>query len=428
MKLDRIGNRDSKQSTQLESTSEHESEHETEQIQRTGSNFSAYFNVVCAVAGAGTLGMPYSFRQGGWIAASFIFISGVVAWYTGVLLIECIYFNPSRRLSSYPSIGEAAFGPSGRNFVQVFHFAILLGVSALFVMVSGINLHLVATANNVGLSLETWKVISGVIILIPYALIKNMKEMTALSIFGVITTVATVAIASGVGLLNMPENVAHTSVNFSSIPLSLATIGFSFGGNVIYTHVEASMKSPKAWPRVLGFALATVSILYLVMGIVGYRVYGDTVQTPIILSLPEGTSKFIVSIVITLHLLLAAPLTLIAFSIEVENSFQTEKLGSRNAFLVQVGSRTLVMVLLTLVAIYVPYFGSFMSLIGAISNLVVIYVTPVACHLKLFGWRNRSFWTYASMFICVLMGFFGGVLGAISAVYELAQKFGSGAE
>jgi amino acid permease len=40
-----------------------------------GSAFLAYFNVVCVVAGTGTLGMPYAFALGGWIGILILFLS-----------------------------------------------------------------------------------------------------------------------------------------------------------------------------------------------------------------------------------------------------------------------------------------------------------------------------------------------------------------
>ena len=41
-----------------------------------GSSFLAYFNVVCVVAGTGTLGLPFALGQGGWIGILII----ILAW------------------------------------------------------------------------------------------------------------------------------------------------------------------------------------------------------------------------------------------------------------------------------------------------------------------------------------------------------------
>ncbi|KAJ9069358.1 hypothetical protein DSO57_1019357 [Entomophthora muscae] len=381
---------------------------------RDGSNLGAYFNIVCAVAGAGTLGMPHAFAQGGWIAILLIIISGLLSWFAGKLLLECAYAHLPLRHDSYPAIGEAAFGAKGRIFIQIFHYAILLGVSSLFVMLSGINLHLVSKGTSFELTTRQWTWISGFLILIPYLCIKDMKEYVWLSILGVMTTVFTVVIACVLGLIHLPEltSIQHEPVNWTLMPVALSTIGFSFGGSVIYPHVESGMRDPKQWPRVLFLALLTVSGLYLLMGSVGYYVYGKGVRSPIMESLPDILANKIASIIITLHLILAAPLTLIAFSVELERI-----VGWGMTF--RLASRQVIMVLLTVNAAYMPSFGNFMALLGAISNLVVIFVAPVACHLKLFGWRNRSTFTYLAMVGCILIGIVGGIIGGIEAFIRL---------
>ncbi|KAI0220885.1 hypothetical protein L0F63_004853 [Massospora cicadina] len=384
---------------------------------RDGSNLGAYFNVVCAVAGAGTLGMPHAFAQGGWMAASLIVLSGLLSWFAGKLLLECAYANPPLRHHSYPAIGEAAFGVKGRVLIQIFHYAILLGVSSLFVMLSGINLELVASKNGINLTVQQWTWICGMLILIPYLCVKGMKEYVWLSILGVLTTVFAVVVSCAVGLVDLPNNTEsnHTIINWAKMPLALATIGFSFGGSVIYPHVESSMRNPKQWSRDLFLALLTISGLYMIMGSVGYYVYGDAAEVPIMNSLPPNLANQAASVVITLHLILAAPLTLIAFSVELERM-----MGMGIGF--RLASRQVIMVALTINAVYMPSFGNFMSLLGAISNLVVIFVAPVACHLKLFGYRGRSVYAYLAMAGCMLVGIFGGVIGGIEAFIRLVTN------
>ncbi|KAG1223067.1 hypothetical protein G6F68_020449 [Rhizopus microsporus] len=82
--------------------------------QHAGSSFLAYFNVVCVVAGTGTLGLPYALRLGGWIGILIIFLAWSMSIYTGIILIRCLYANGKRLhgprsvpLSSTQSLREA---------------------------------------------------------------------------------------------------------------------------------------------------------------------------------------------------------------------------------------------------------------------------------------------------------------------------------
>ncbi|KAJ9087098.1 hypothetical protein DSO57_1036677 [Entomophthora muscae] len=366
--------------------------------------------------------MPDSFKSGGWISIGFIFLSGLASWYTGTLIIECLYYRPGSRLQDYPSIGEAAFGIAGRRVLMTFHYAIMLGVATLFIMLSGQNLQSFSSNRGFEINERIWIAIAGSCVLIPYATTKSMKEVAGMSVIGVATTVITVIISCTVGLLDFKNQgvINRELINWAGIPTSLATIGFSFGGTVIYTHVEASMRHPKMWPYVLAMALGSVSILYLLMGSTGYLVYGDKVLNPILNSLPSSIAVDIAFIIITLHLVATAPLPLTSFSLEFERLLKIE-----DAVLVRVCTRVLIVTMLTLIAAFLPYFGKFMALVGALSNLVLVYFAPVLCHLKLFGWRNRSLHTYLLMTACLLMGLFGGAWGAVDAVrgiIRLASK------
>ena len=78
-----------------------------------GSFATAYFNVVCVVAGTGTLGLPHAFAEGGWLGILILILSWAMAVYSGIILIECLYCKPGERLHDYKQIGRAAFGKFG---------------------------------------------------------------------------------------------------------------------------------------------------------------------------------------------------------------------------------------------------------------------------------------------------------------------------
>ncbi|CAG8593421.1 22833_t:CDS:2, partial [Racocetra persica] len=58
-----------------------------------GSNWTAYVNVVCLIAGSGTLGIPYAIQQGGWISLPVMFLSATICTYANIKLIECLYHD-----------------------------------------------------------------------------------------------------------------------------------------------------------------------------------------------------------------------------------------------------------------------------------------------------------------------------------------------
>jgi amino acid permease len=71
-------------------------------------------NVLC---GVGILSTPYAVKQGGWLGLVILAVLGALAWYTGILLRRCL--DSKEGLETYPDIGHAAFGTSGRIIISV---------------------------------------------------------------------------------------------------------------------------------------------------------------------------------------------------------------------------------------------------------------------------------------------------------------------
>lgn len=71
-------------------------------------------NVLC---GVGILSTPYAVKEGGWLGLSILLTYAVLAWYTGILLRHCL--DSQQGLATYPDIGQAAFGTTGRIAISV---------------------------------------------------------------------------------------------------------------------------------------------------------------------------------------------------------------------------------------------------------------------------------------------------------------------
>uniref|UniRef100_A0A0E0KN45 Amino acid transporter transmembrane domain-containing protein n=1 Tax=Oryza punctata TaxID=4537 RepID=A0A0E0KN45_ORYPU len=70
-------------------------------------------NVLC---GVGVLSTPYAVKQGGWLGLIILALLAVLAWYTGILLKRCL--DSKEGLETYPDIGHAAFGTTGRIVIS----------------------------------------------------------------------------------------------------------------------------------------------------------------------------------------------------------------------------------------------------------------------------------------------------------------------
>lgn len=69
------------------------------------------------LAGVGVLTTPYALKEGGWLGLVLLFLLSAISCYTGILLRRCLDSAPG--LSTYPDIGQAAFGNTGRLIIAV---------------------------------------------------------------------------------------------------------------------------------------------------------------------------------------------------------------------------------------------------------------------------------------------------------------------
>ncbi|KAK9721720.1 hypothetical protein K7432_003225 [Basidiobolus ranarum] len=404
---------------------------ELNENKRTGSDFGAYFNIVCVIAGTGTLQIPFALQQVGWLGIPLIFLGAAVAAYTGILLIKCLYYKGGDRLDGFPAIGEAAFGKFGRVLVNVFYYAILVGGACVYLVLSGVNIDQIAEAHGSKINLSTWIAIASFIIWIPFVSCKSLKEVAILAIFGAVATgiVVIVTVVVGLGDLHNPQNIniTHDALIITNIPLALGSIGFSYGGNVIYPHVEETMRNPRAWPKVLFSAMATCCVMYIVIGVVGYRVYGNLTVSPILLNLPTGFATTLATILITLHVIVAAPIYLTSCALELESILKIDRKyhSAQNEFVLRFLLRTAIMIVLMGIGMTVPFVDDLMTLIGALATCMVLFILPIVFYWKLFGFKLMSKLEIAWCIFIIIFGIIGCVFGTIAALQKLMLDFAS---
>ncbi|KAI9306233.1 transmembrane amino acid transporter protein-domain-containing protein [Cunninghamella echinulata] len=394
-----------------------------------GSFVTAYFNIVCAVAGTGTLGLPAAFAKGGWLGILILFLSYGMAVYSGIVLIRCLYHKPGQRLSDFKAMGTAAFGTVGYLVASFLHYLYLFGCPALYLVLAAGNITQLLEGTSGALTRPIWTIIVGLFLLVPLLLLKTLREVTAVSAIGAICTMMAVfiiLILSPLDRNNHPDRVVHHDpVIWSGFPSALATIAFSFGGNNTYPHVEYALKRPQQWPLALVAGLSTCTILYFLTAVPAYWAYGSDSASPIYYSLPTGPGQLITIVVMTIHVIFAVPIYATSFSLEFETWTRAtdDRLGKFGAWVARAVIRSCTMAILVLLAIFVPYFDDFMSLIGALANCGLVFLLPVLCYLKLTGVKNKPIYELAFCGLTVILGLIGLVIGTKDAIIALVADF-----
>ncbi|KAF9173764.1 hypothetical protein BGX21_009373 [Mortierella sp. AD011] len=392
-----------------------------------GSNFLAFANVVCVVAGTGTLGLPYALRVGGWIGAGIVVLSLIMSIYTAILLMKCLYYNGKYRLSSYQEVGRHAFGRVGLIAVWFFHTSIVIGAPVMYLILAGTELKSLINAD--ALSVKAWVWISAAVVAVPFIAMKTLKEVAVMSVFGALATLVLVIVAVRGSIVDRHNpiyaDVGHNGVILANLPTTIASISICFGGNVVYMHVEEAMRYPKSWNRVVAVALGTCSLFYLATAIPGYLTYGDKAKSPILTNLPDDAFTKVGTILIIIHVILAAPILLTSFALEFERlvDITVARRGKVMERVYRTIDRLVIIGVVGGIACLVPYFGDFLSLLGALGNCTLIFVLPILCYFKLIGWRHLKWYELIWCAFIVIIGLISAVIGSIDAIKALKNDF-----
>ncbi|KAI8577327.1 hypothetical protein K450DRAFT_282713 [Umbelopsis ramanniana AG] len=397
---------------------------------RNASNTSAFINIVCVVAGSGTLGIPYALRQSGWIGLFLLMLSAVMSNYAGALLIKCLYYDPKRRLSGFPEIGYEAFGKAGRALVLAFNYTLLLTTPVLYLILAGDNLAALMQPLNVPITMKAWVWILTVAVCIPFIVVKNMKEVAVMSFFGSLATVCVVIVVAVMSVADFEQtrmDHQHDIARPRYFPIALCMFAFSYGGNVIYPQVEESMRDPKSWNKVLLAANFLITSMYILTGVPCYLVYGNTVKSPVYASIPSGAPQNIAMVVITIHVLLAIPIYLFSFTMEIERMLGITQANERFSKLTWLTFRTILRIaelcFCATIAIIIPFFGDFMALLGALASGFLLLVFPCLFYVKLFGLARIGWVNFVACICICIIGVLCAAIGTVDAITALVKDF-----
>ena len=175
------------------------------------------------------------------------------------------------------------------------------------------------------------------------------------------------------------------------------------------------MKKPKQWKNVMLVAMGVCMAFYLLIGIVGYWAYGTDVQSPILNTLRSGPLTTIAIILITIHVILAAPIMLMSYFLETERMFSLPQRWKWTIY------RTFIVAALTGISCAIPYFPDFLSLIGALATTMMFAIVPIVGYVRLYGWCTVPWYEMIWQVIILVVGLVGCVWGSIDAIRALVH-------
>lgn len=391
------------------------------------------FNSIATLLGIGMLSEPLAFSYAGWGCGTLLLI--LYAWltcYTAKILARFIRADPAVR--TYADIGRKAFGKRSRHFISILFCLELFTVTVALVTLYGDSLESIAPAYPSNI----YKIL-GLIVLLP-AVFLPLSWLSVASMLGIFSSVLLIAVIliDGLSKKTAPGSIwdpQPTNLGIASFPKLGVSFGLfmaGFSGHVAIPSLAQDMIDPSQFDSMINIAYAIATVLYGVIGVAGYCMFGDTVSEEFsqnLLSTP-GYNGLVNKI--ALYTLIIAPMTKFGLSAHPMNTILGHTLGLDphsnhhrhdsddqircQATFKRVGSiiqRILMTFLSVAVSVAFPEFTSMVGILGAVFSFLLCVIGPICAKIAI-----EKTWTKWDILI-VSIGVAMGSWGTFSLWYTL---------
>ncbi|KAL8241151.1 hypothetical protein R6Q59_014506 [Mikania micrantha] len=260
-------------------------------ISRQSSYGQSVINGINVLCGVGILSTPYAVREGGWIGLLLLFVFGALSFYTGILLRYCLDSQPG--LETYPDIGQAAFGTTGRLIISIILYVELYACCIEYVILESDNLssffpkaHL-----NLGVFMLDAHYLFAIVftlVVLPTVCLRDMSILSYISAGGVIASILVAVCLFWVGLVDkVGFQIESTKVfNLAGFPVAIGLYGYCYSGHAIFPNIYTSMANRNQFPMVLLASFGICGVLYAVVAVMGYSMFGESTESQFTLNLP----------------------------------------------------------------------------------------------------------------------------------------------
>nr|XP_043631852.1 amino acid transporter AVT3A [Erigeron canadensis] len=389
------------------------------------SNFKTFANVFIAIVGAGVLGLPYTFKRTGYATGTLTVFA--VAYFTNHCMLLLVKtrkklesVNGFSKINSFGDLGFVVAGPIGRSAVDVmivlsqagFCVSYLIFVSNTLVNI--FDLELVNGVSNFrvfGLSAKTFYIW----LCFPFQLglnaIPTLTHLAPISIFADIVDIGAmgVVMVEEVMIYVNSSNVLKAFGGFSVFFYGLGVAVYAFEGIGMVLPLESETAKKDKFGNVLSVTVGFIALMFAAFGVIGYFAFGDETKDIITTNLGEGWLSGVVQLGLCLNLFLTFPIMMNP----VYEVFERMFCDGKYSLWVRWG----MVLVVTFVALLVPNFADFLSLVGSSVCIVLGFVLPALFHLMVFRDELSIIWWIKDGAFIVF-----GVLLAVTGTWTSLQE------
>ncbi|CAH2040775.1 unnamed protein product [Thlaspi arvense] len=339
------------------------------------------------MVGAGVLGLPYTFMRTGWITGCLmLFCVAGLTYYCMMLLVrtrrKMESANGFVKVASFGDLGYAVCGPAGRFAVDVMIVLSQAGFCVSYLIFVSTTLSYLFNSSPANpnpkflgftfSSLYIWACF-------PFQLglnsIPTLTHLAPISIFADVVDLGAmgVVMVEDLMIFSKERPVLNAFGSFSVYLYGLGVVIYSFEAIGMILPIEVEMKEKHKFGKILGLAMAFFALMFGVFGLLGYFAFGENTKDIITTNLGRGLMSTLVQLGLCINLFFTFPLMMNPVFEVIERRLCEARYC--------LWLRWLVVLAVTLVALLVPNFADFLSLVGSSLCVLLGYVLPASFHL-----------------------------------------------
>lgn len=419
-----------------DSIDEEEARHETSRLilDSRASTWQAVANMTSFVQGVGTLALPYAVFKGGVATIIGFPLFALVHWYTGKVMINCIYEDDcdeitghekfvghdkkqiaakrkSRVRDKYSEFGKVLWPRYGGMFLDALQSLdlLILGVSYL-ISCGSLMAHALPKA---GLTEAMWASIIAAVVL-PSTFIKNLACVAWQSLLSIASLTTMVSVMIWYTVTHY-STINLTDVLFWDTEGALVALGLVISSYCLYSiliPVEESLEDPSKFGSALAISLSLAAIFKTLFSLCGFLSFSRATDEVVGNNFQLGAPRTIASVVYVIYVIFSYTLVIYPVFHSIDGSQLASTVTSFiPIFIWSATTRFLVVFTTLFIAVVVPHFALLTAFVGSLALPFLEYIVPCLVHLKL-KWRELKPLQVVVDGTIVIMGILATVFGA----------------
>lgn len=378
-------------------------------------------------------------QMGLWWGIVWLGFSAWSTWVSGHLIGELVQATGA---SSYPELGEAAFGRSGRHFTVACQWAgyYLSGIVQIAYVGATWDQAVGKAADSV--CQWEWMLITTVILL-PLMQVPAFSQFSSLALASTIATLFMTAVYLGeIVAYGRYTHVCYDKWTTTTMLTNICNMAFTFSGHGSFPEQIRELKEPSEFKKAFDVLYALAMPFYVACALLAYWAFGNTnaanmyenldsnvwVRIGLYLSLAAIMPVIVLGQVVLL-LQVELPLGILPTDwwtnrSEIENGWAQ---SLRDAHLPPVVFRLLFRTafLLSMLLLAEMFIGAglafFVNIAGAVGLTATTYWLPFVFYLKIYG-REIEAWRFAWYLFNAVVGVFIAVVGVYYNTKDLVES------